>query len=203
MKPKWAAIIFIIPIIFFRIPAVQNSGTQIDFPQPGDALRGDIEVTGSTDVGDFKAFELAFAYESPLETWFPINQGTLSIKKGLLGNWKTSTIADGRYRIRLRVFLIDGSVEEIIVPGLRVRNYSSIETNTPAPTRYVYDGLVSATPFATRTLRPSPTPLPPNPIELTFPIVLSNLTKGSLVIFCIFIILGSYLILKYLSRNRS
>ena len=90
------------------------------------------------------------------------------------------------------------------VPGLRVRNYSAIETNTPVPTSTpapadTHAPLVTST----MTLTPvsfTPTPLPPNPAQIDTRDIGMSIGKGGIVVISIFAILGIYQYIR--NRNR-
>ncbi len=99
-------------------------------PGEGAVLIGLVTVSGTAAHPDFVAYDLAFAYDpDPTGTWFPLGPPVnTSVANGPLAVWDTSSISDGTYRLRLRVWLSDGTSLETIVGGLRVRN----ETPTPA-----------------------------------------------------------------------
>jgi hypothetical protein len=137
-------------------------------PQPGSAVQGSLTINGSTDVPNFQYAEISFSYSAGQnESWFLIQQLRTPIKEGPLTVWDTTTIADGNYRLRLQVFLTDGKILETILPGLRVRNYSTIETSTPTSIQAVTRPAASATVvISTPTPRPTPTLLPTNPVQV-------------------------------------
>jgi hypothetical protein len=148
-------------------------------PRPGEALQGKIAITGTSDAIGFLSSELAFAYPGdPTGTWFLIAQSGQPVQAGMLAEWDTTAITDGTYTLRLRVFLDDGTSLEILVPDLRVRNYTPVETATPDP----ISATGTPTLFAvTPTIRlPTSTPLPPNPAALTPSRILSSLGYGAL-----------------------
>ncbi len=107
---------------------------RLDTPQAGQALQGMVEITGSTDLPDFESAELAFAYdvEQP-DAWFWLADVTDPVGSGSLAGWNTNDLTDGNYRLRLVVTRADGSTAETHVRGLRVRNNTAIETDTPRP----------------------------------------------------------------------
>lgn len=147
-------------------PAVQLPSTAaIHAPVNGQAVQGLVEILGNTAVEGFSAYELAFMLEGdPTQTWFPIIRSTEPVEDGQLGEWRTSTLTDGSYSLRLTVEIQGQAPEIILVEGLRVRNYTAVETNTPAPTQTLAPGVL---PTATATdLPPTPTALPGNPAEL-------------------------------------
>ncbi len=137
---------------------------RLDSPHAGEALQGMVEITGSTDLEDFESAELSFAYdvEQP-DTWFWIADVTDPVSSGSLAGWDTNDLTDGNYRMRLVVTRADGSTVETQVRGLRVRNTTPIETDTPAPvTTVVSDNppaalgtpAVTSLPAVQKTARP-------------------------------------------------
>jgi hypothetical protein len=178
-------------------PAAAQIGLDpvVTAPRSGEVIRGVVAVTGTTDVPGFVSAEVSFAYESdPTGTWFLIAASTQPVSEATLATWDTTTITDETYRLRLRVSMSDGTVREAIVTGLRVRNYTPVETptlpaNAPAPTP-----LPSATSTATRF--PTPTVLPHNPAALTPTDVTHSLLYGGLAAVVIFIVFGLYSLLR-------
>ena len=168
---------------------------QVTSPLPGSALQGSVAITGSTDLPGFQSFEVSFSYPNGgPANWFLIQQSHSSVKGGILSVWDTSKIADGNYTLRVQVLLTDGSKVEKIVPDLRVRNYSAIETDTPTPAQVVFvTPVVTLTPtVVTGTPQLTPTELPGNPagmrpIELVF-----NMALGISFTVVLFGILGLY-----------
>jgi hypothetical protein len=106
-----------------------------------------------------------------------------------LAEWDTSTLTDGNYILRLVVNRTDGSRVVVIVPSLRIRNYSPVETSTPtppstpaaSPTSLPGSGpnpTMTALPSAT-TVPPTITPLPTNPAVLSQHDVSTSLLRGA------------------------
>jgi len=155
--------------------AFQLDQVVITAPLPGQALQGDIVITGNTSVEGFLASEISFGYSGdPTDTWFSIHYSTVSVENDLLTHWDTTTITDGDYTLRLVIDMADGSQITLIVPGLRVRNYTPVETDTPTPlppsattgpgTPVPPSATPSMTPIPSATPPPpTPTPLPTNP----------------------------------------
>lgn len=165
-------------------------------PLPGEAAQGLIQVTGTIEVEDLVSFSLEFAYhDGNNQSWFGINRGDTSISEGILGEWDTSSIPDSNYDLRLTVTRETAEPIVLIIEGIRVRNYSAIETNTPAPTNILptqTPSLVeSVTAIPTVEVRPSPTALSPNPAAITGGDIQKNLIKGAvggIAIFILFLI---------------
>ncbi len=143
-------------------------------PGSGQALQGSVPVEIGLAGPGYQSIEISFAYANdPTKTWFPLYQGNLpqgdlaadptSLQNPIF-TWDTSTITDGGYTLRVIFTRFDRTTQVIDVTGLRVRNYTPIETDTPAPS-----------PTATRPAAPnrpatltaeaaaSPTPAPAGP----------------------------------------
>jgi len=146
-------------------------------------------------MAGFLFSEVAFAYAGDTTgTWFLIAALNNQVTEGTLATWDTTTITDGNYILRLRVYLDDGSFHDVTVRNLRVRNYTPVETPTPAPTS-IRPTLV---PTITLTPTPFPTPtlLPTNPAILTPANVSMSVGYGGLAAIILLIVLGSYLWLR-------
>lgn len=188
---------------------------EIISPQRGAALQGVVNVVGRTEIPGFKTAEIAFAYDpDPTNTWFLIQKNDQAVNQGTLTSWDTTMITDGTYQIRVRVILSDGQYSDRIVTGLRVRNYSPVETNTPRPVQTVQSTqtigspvtLVPATitvvpPTVTVTPYKTPVQILPNPAQLTPYHLLSGLIQGIAFTLVIFILLGLYLGLRSLIKR--
>jgi hypothetical protein len=116
-------------------PVFAQVGPVITSPRQGEALQGILSIQGSSDVAGFALQDVSFAYASDRTgTWFQIASSDKPVKQDVIATWDTTTITDGDYVLRLRVYLQDGSSLDFTVPNLRVRNYTPIETSTPAST---------------------------------------------------------------------
>jgi hypothetical protein len=176
-------------------------------PRPGQALQGTVPIVVETRLEGFEAVELEFAYaNNPTGTWFTLFQGSQPVSQSSLAQWDTSQISDGTYTLRLTVKLSDGSQQSVEAAGLRVRNYTLIESDTPtpvtpSPTPPPADTPApSQTPTPTGTRRPpTPTPLPANPAVLERSQVLASIALGGLGVLALFALGGLYVALR---RNR-
>jgi hypothetical protein len=176
---------------------------QILSPQSGDVLQGMVNITGSTNVEDLDYSTISFAYEgSESGTWFEIHESREGVQNGTLAIWDTTTISDGTYSLRLEVFLKNGEHKEDIVSGLKIRNYTPIETNTP---RVSVEGVQSTEEIlATEELTPiqrMPSALPINPAQVTPGSIRSSLLVGSSVAFVSMGLLAAYGWFKSRSRK--
>lgn len=194
---------------FTQTPTPEPQAVSISSPADGQALKGNVTVSGHTAVHGFASYELSFRYsEHPTQTWFLIQSGTQPNEDGLLAQWDTSTITDGLYDLRLVVER--QSAEPIIyeVHHLRVRNYTPVETNTPTPVTPTSTPMPGDTPVPTVTPTPTDTPipptvtaLPPNPAQISRQDLGLNLGKGALFSAGLFALIGIYLTVKNLRRR--
>ncbi len=89
-----------------------------------------MDISKSTN---FIRYDLDFSHSpGPEDGWFNIITSDKNPPDGLLGVWDTSSISDGNYRLRLTVYYKDSPKAEYFAEEIRVRNYSPIETATPA-----------------------------------------------------------------------
>ncbi|NPV76806.1 MAG: hypothetical protein HPY59_10590 [Anaerolineae bacterium] len=173
-------------------------------PQPGEVLQGVIPIIGSTVTPGFLSYEVSFTYDrEDSKTWFLIQQSNESVQDGNLAVWDTTTITDGDYRLRVQVFLEDGQSEDLIVSGLRVRNYTPIEQQPtseslqPPPLQET-----DTTPAISATMLPTPTPLPENPAQITSKGLANSLLTGLALAAVLFLVFGLYLARRNSRRRR-
>jgi hypothetical protein len=167
----------------------------INEPRPGEVLQGVAVISGSSDISGFISAEISFSYmDDPTGTWFLIASNSQPVSSSILITWDTTVITDGNYRIRLRVFLTDESFRDFIVSGVRVRNYTAVETPTQLPP--LPEPLQSPTISATLIPYPTPTSQPSNPATLASADVSLSILYGGLASILIFIIIGIYLWLR-------
>ena len=188
----------LLPFLFILLAAQDSPTVAISSPKAGDVLRGQVNIIGTTSDPNFLSAELEFAYASaPTETWFPIETLSQSMFDSPLHTWDTTVITDGSYILRLRVFLNDGTFQEVIVP-ITVQNDTQPATPTPIPTATPEEDvfpvptpfLLASSPTPTDLPRQTPTPLPPNPVSLDRLTVLSSFGRGALVILGMFALAG-------------
>ena len=170
----------------------------ITFPVSGDVISGEVTIVGTTDILGFSSSQLDFSYASnPTDTWFALQSSVQPVADSPLAVWDTTLITDGDYVLRLRVFIEDGSFQDVMVQ-VKVQNDTPILTPTPVitptPTR-VDEGaptpfLVASSPTPTLTPRPTPTLLPTNAVSLDQTAIYTSLGRGAIVILGLFIFAG-------------
>jgi len=144
---------------------------EITYPQGGNAIQGLVQIIGTVDTVGFESYRLEFSPQHAASpSWFLIHQQSSTVTNDVLGEWDTSVLTDGDYSLRLSVYTQSGAVTSILVEGIRIRNYSPVESETPIPTSNNILPTSTPTAFATleptATIQPSPTSLPVNPISL-------------------------------------
>ncbi len=185
------------------------AGVQIQSPLPGQALQGKAAINAYTSVPGFQSAELTFAYSrNSQNTWFFIAESDQPVAGGTVAQWDTTTITDGIYSLRLVVHLADGSQQTAIVSGIRVRNYTPIETDTPTPvtpTATLVPGdtpVPTITPTATATpVPPTATALPANPAQLSMSNLYISLGKGALGTVAALALIGLYTSARRIRRK--
>jgi hypothetical protein len=186
-----------LPFLFLLLAAQDSLPVAITSPAQGDVLRGQVNIIGSTDAPNFVSAQLDFSYASDQAgTWFPLQALSQPVFDSPLYIWDTTTISDGEYILRLRVFISDGTVQEVRVP-IVLQNDAAL-TPTPAPTStpnavtvlIPTPFLLAASPTPTDVPRPTPTLLPANPASLDRAQIYASLGRGALVILGLFALAG-------------
>lgn len=176
------------------------------FPQPGQALQGSVSILGDLAAPGFVRFEVQFSYHGdPTGAWFLIAEGSVVPESDVLAEWDTGSLTDGVYDLRLVVYRQSGE-QSYLIPAVRVRNYTPVETSTPTPvtptatTRPGDTPVPTITPTPTATplpsATPSPTPLPANPGEIDRDDLLRSLGNGALLTAGAFALIGIYSLLR-------
>lgn len=176
----------------------QTTDPSISAPKPAQILRGKVAITGFMDVPNFSKAELAFTYaasdgsaSATAESWFIIQTFSQPVKDSTLAEWDTTTLTDGLYSLRLRVFLQDGSFQEVTVADLQIGNDIPLATVTPTklPTATVTSQPASPTvpPVAATIAHPSPTHLQANPASVSTTSIYSTFARGGLAVLVLFI----------------
>ena len=187
-----------LPFVLLMIAAQDSPPIAITFPLPGEVLRGEVSITGTTDDPNFLSAQLDFSYASnPTNTWFPLQAFSQPVTDSAFTVWNTASISDGDYILRLRVNFLDNTTQEITIP-VSIRNdvpFSTptvVSTSTPntvevqIPTPF----LLAESPTPTAPPRPTPTALPTNPASLAQTAIYASLGRGALVIIGLFILSG-------------
>jgi PKD repeat protein len=103
-------------------------------PVPGNVIAGNVQIIGAATHPNFLQYQVEFGPESnPGNLWFPATAALqIPVINGLLGIWNTTTLNDGLYAVRLRVYLRDGTTLTTVVNNIRVQN--NVPTPVPSPT---------------------------------------------------------------------
>ena len=209
-----------LPIVMLKISLVlslvffmQSADASITSPQPGDVLRGQVNIIGNMNVPNFASAELAFSYASPnggasnsADSWFTIQTFPQPVQDPTMAIWDTTSLTDGDYILRLRVILQDGTSQDVVVSNLKIRNDVplSTETLTATLTPEFADPLPISSPVEISTIQsvttiptfPSSTPLPANPASVTTSSIYGTFARGGLITLVLFIIFSLLLRLR-------
>ena len=189
---------FLLLFVFLLTAAQDESPITITSPLAGDVLRGEVTITGTTDIPNFLSAQLDFSYASnPTDTWFAIQTFSQPVTDSTLTTWNTTSISDGDYILRLRVNLLDNTFQEMTIP-LQIGNDVEVSTPTVLPTATLNaievqiptPFLLAASPTPTAPPRATPTPLPTNPASLGQTAIYASLGRGALVILGLFALSG-------------
>jgi hypothetical protein len=123
-------LVFLLSLTVAQAPASEET-VRISAPGNNEVLQGVLTINGSTTVSTFASGELQFSYNKTPKTWFLIQSLEQPVLDGKLAAWDTNSVTDGVYDLRLVVIMKDGSQKEAFISGLRIRNYTPIETRTP------------------------------------------------------------------------
>jgi len=186
-------------LISLAVLLVQSPNISIVSPQPGDVLRGQVEIVGNMDVPNFASAELAFSYAVPAGgvsnpadrfAWFVIQTFPQPVKDPVLAVWDTMVLTDGDYILHLRVLLQDGSSQDVVVSDLKIRNDVPLPIPSPLPTFPSQFStpmpVLTVQPVAALQTFPSPTSLPANPASVTSTSIYSNFARGALITLALF-----------------
>lgn len=195
--------VFLVLYLLFQDPAVA-----ITTPQPGETLRGQVEVQGRMDVPNFASAELAFTYASAASdsggSWFTIQTFPQPIAGPAIATWDTTSVTDGDYALRLRVTLQDGTFQDALVTDLKIRNDEPLPTVPPTQTLADFNfPQLTETPAIPGEQTPTPsvayptsTPLPVNPASLTTTDILTIFWQSALAILILFLFFSIVLRLR-------
>lgn len=93
----------------------------ITAPKPGDQVTGVIELSGTASIPNFGFYK----YEiSPIgaNAWATVSAGDQPVQNGKLGDWDTTTLANGDYFLQLVLIDNVGITLEPCVIAVRVQN---------------------------------------------------------------------------------
>ena len=171
-------------------------------PREGQPPQGVEIIEGKIRGDGFTRGKIAFSYagvENP--SWFYIAdiepEAADSSQASFQAEWDTSQITDGNYHLRVVAEYQNAAVIFEVIPNLRIRNYSQVETSTPQPV--VEDPGTTAIETATSEPLPenTPTSLPLNPVVIKSEGLSRVLLGSGIVVILAFAAGGLYWFIKY------
>lgn len=95
---------------------------ELTFPEPGDEIKGVIELTGTVNIPNFGFYKYEVA-PGGSDTWATIAAGRAVVENASLGRWDTTALTPGDYQLRLVVIDNQGtSLPACVVPVQVVPN---------------------------------------------------------------------------------
>lgn len=91
----------------------------ITSPQPGEEIKGAIELIGTVDIKNFGFYKYEVAPQGS-NTWATISAGRSIVNKGSLGRWDTTALTPGDYQLRLVVTDNQGLELPVCVVPVRI-----------------------------------------------------------------------------------
>ncbi len=188
----------------FLLFLIQDSPAGISAPQSGDVIRGQVEIAGNMTVPNFSSAALEFKYASDsADNWFTIQTFPQPVADSALAVWDTTALTDGDYDLRLRIFLIDGTFQDVTISDLKIRNDTPepteiVLTETPLPQFNAATPLPALSQLTSTAIItfPSSTPLPANPASVTTTSIYSTFSRGALIVLILFIFFSLILRLR-------
>ena len=160
---------------------VHATPSRVSVVLPPSPLSGIVQITGSTEVGEFAYYVLEYGTgENPQEWIRLVGETTSPVREGILAVWDTREWRDGVYTVRLIVANRQGATLEArqvveLRNGVPTQEPSHTPTEmatptaaeTPPPTWTLEPPTASPTPVATLSptvAEPTATAAPPTPI---------------------------------------
>ncbi|MCC7354972.1 MAG: PBP1A family penicillin-binding protein [Anaerolineae bacterium] len=101
------------------LPAqAQGLRAEISQPEEGAMVPGQVDIVGEATGSDFAGYRLDFGLGTNPVDWLPIVQSTTPVDRGVLAQWDTANLGQGRYTLRLVVF---GQDDTAVIVVRRVR----------------------------------------------------------------------------------
>ena len=192
-----------------RPAAAQDTGEArllIETPATGEAVQGLVQISVAITDLENSGGSLAFRYsDQPEANWFTIWRSDEPLKSGVLTVWDTTTISDGTYDLVLQVQFAGGELGESLNPGIRVRNYTPVETSTPEPTQTEAPGRTITPTKPAPTIQPTTQviSLPDeNPASLNEGQVFQTMLIAGIVVVAVFLIVGIYFGIGTIIKRR-
>lgn len=198
------AFMLLLVFLFQDLPVAVTS------PQPGEELRGLVQIQGRMDAPNFASAELAFTFAAdasdPAAGWFVIQTFSQPAANPVIAEWDTTAVTDDDFALRLRVFFQDGTFQDALVADLKIRNKEPLPTNTTPPTladfNFQSPGQSPGSPAESTPTPlvsfPTATPMPVNPASLTTSSILTVFWQSALAVLVFYVF---FLLILRLRKN--
>jgi hypothetical protein len=178
----------------------------IQSPRGGQALQGIEIIEGKIRGEGFNGGKISFSYTDTQDpTWFFIAdiepETTDSSQSSFIINWDTSQITDGNYNLRVVAEYQNTVTIFELIPNLRIRNQSPVETSTPVPVVDNGSAEISQTPTIESLQESTPTAQVLNPVVIKSDGLSRTLIGSGIFVALAFVAGGLYWYIKYRSEN--
>lgn len=201
---RW--IIGLILLFLFLPGIVLAQADEITIISPSDlqVLQGVMEVQARVSTDDVLSYELLFGYsgETNERNLFLLAQGNAFPKEEPLYRWDTTLIPDGDYRLVLRVYFSNGEKREAVIDGVKVRNYSPVESPTASDLILSTEPVLETPANTPLPVSFTPTPPRPNPGSIQPTQWTGSVVRGIAVSLLLFIGFGMVLSLRKRKKRR-
>ena len=163
-------------------------------------------IEGKIRGEGFQGGKISFSYSNIQDpTWFfiaDIEPDTMeSSQSSFVVNWDTSQITDGDYNLRVVAEYQNTATIFELIPNLRIRNHSPVETSTPVPVIENGSPEISPTSTIELFLENTPTALALNPVVIKSDGLSRTLIGSGIFVVLAFFTGGLYWLIKYRSDN--
>ncbi len=214
-KIGWISLFIIVLFILSGVKNAQSAppaqatiapSILIQSPRQGLPLQGIVTIEGKIRGEGFSGGKISFSYSGSKDpTWFFIAdivpESSDSSQANFIVNWDTTQITDGDYDVRVVAeYQNAGAIFELI-PNLRIRNYSPVETSTPVT------AAENGSPGQSPTTSPetstedilvnTPSALPVNPVVIKSDGFARALLGSGIFVALVFLTGGIYWFIKY------
>ncbi len=108
-----------IPRVALNSEGCTPNQIEITVPQPGEEIKGAIELIGTVNIPNFGFYKYEVAPQGS-STWATISAGRATVNKGSLGRWDTTALTPGDYQLRLVVTDNQGQLLPVCVVPVRI-----------------------------------------------------------------------------------
>ena len=85
------------------VASIDNLSIGFLFPETNDFVKGNIVISGNANINDFSEYSIYYASEGNPRDTVMLNSSNTPVLEGVLGEWNTTVLNDGKYILTLIV----------------------------------------------------------------------------------------------------